>query len=172
MSPVEFHTHADYQAALDALIVAAQWRLRLYDATLEMVGLDEVTRYQQLRAFCLGNPQRRIEILLDDPTYVQTHCPRLMNLLRDFTHVLEIRQTEARASAPPTRLYSPTAVGGLGVLIKMRCPASGPPTMRRAPCCCIRHLNNTGTARSPTCQCRRWDWLKPPASIARPVPIR
>lgn len=100
MSPVEFHTHADYQAALDALIVAAQWRLRLYDATLEMVGLDEVTRYQQLRAFCLGNPQRRIEILLDDPTYVQTHCPRLMNLLRDFSHVLEIRQTESESERP------------------------------------------------------------------------
>ena len=113
MSPVEFHTHADYQAALDALIVAAQWRLRLYDATLEMVGLDEVTRYQQLRAFCLGNPQRRIEILLDDPTYVQTHCPRLMNLLRDFSHVLEIRQTESESERPAYAFALADRGGGL-----------------------------------------------------------
>ena len=100
MSPVEFHTHADYLAALDALITTAQWRLRFYDATLEKAGLNALARYQQLRAFCLGNPQRRIEILLDDPAYVQTHNPRLMSLLRDFSHVLEIRQTDSESERP------------------------------------------------------------------------
>lgn len=100
MSPVEFHTRADYLTALDALIAPAQWRLRLYDATLEKAGLNAVARYQQLRAFCLGSPQRRIEILLDNPTHVQTHCPRLISLLRDFSHVLEIRQTESESERP------------------------------------------------------------------------
>ena len=100
MTPVEFHTLADYQTALDALIAEAQWRLRFYDATLEKGGLNAAARYQQLRAFCLGNPQRRIEILLDDPTHVQTQCPRLMSLLRDFSHIIEIRQTESDSERP------------------------------------------------------------------------
>lgn len=100
MNPVEFHTHADYLAALDALIAEAQWRLRFYDATLEQSGFNAAARYAQLRAFCLGNPQRRIEMLLDDPTHVQTHCPRLMHLLRDFSHVVEIRQTESEIPRP------------------------------------------------------------------------
>ena len=96
MSPAEFHTHADYLTALDALIAEAQWRLRFYDATLEKGGFNAAVRYERLRAFCLGGgAQRRIEILLDDPVHVQTQCPRLMNLLRDFSHVVEIRQTES-----------------------------------------------------------------------------
>lgn len=100
MSPTEFHTLADYQTALDALIAEAKWRLRFYDATLEKSGFNTALRYEQLRAFCLGNPQRRIEILLDDPTHVQTHCPRLMNLLRDLSHVIEIRQAEGETECP------------------------------------------------------------------------
>lgn len=100
MSPAEFHTLTDYQSALDALVDEAQWRLRIYDATLEKAGLNAVARYDRLRAFCLGSPQRRIEILLDDPAHVQTQCPRLMNLLRDFSHVLEIRQTENESPRP------------------------------------------------------------------------
>lgn len=100
MNPIEFRTHTEYLTALDGLIATAQWRLRFYDTTLETAGLNETSSYQQLRAFCLGNPQRRIEILLDDPIYVQTHCPRLMGLLRDFSHVLEIRQTESESQRP------------------------------------------------------------------------
>lgn len=100
MTPNEFRTYTDYRTALDQVIAAAQWRLRVYDATLERVGWNEATRYQQLRTFCLGNSQRRIEILLDDSAYVQTHCPRLMSLLRDFSHVLEIRQTDAESERP------------------------------------------------------------------------
>ena len=100
MSLKAFHTHADYLTPLDALIAQAQWRLRLYDATLEKAALNEAVRYRQLRVFCLGNPQRRIEILLDDPTHIKTQCPRFMRLLRDFSHVLEIRQTDSESIRP------------------------------------------------------------------------
>jgi len=100
MSPVEFHTFAEYQAALAQVIASAQWQLRLYDATLEKSGLNAIASYQKLRAFCLGQPQRRIEILLDDPRYIQTQCPRVMSLLRDFSHVLEIRQIENESERP------------------------------------------------------------------------
>lgn len=100
MRPVVFHTHADYLIVLDALIADAQWRLRFYDATLEKGEFNSPARYQQLRAFCLGSPPRRIEILLDDPVHVQTQCPRLISLLRDFSHVLEIRQTESESARP------------------------------------------------------------------------
>lgn len=100
MNPAAFHTLSDYQTALDALIDEAQWRLRFYDATLEKGGLNATARYERLRVFCLGSPQRRIEILLDDPAHVQTQCPRLIHLLRDFSHVVEIRQTESECERP------------------------------------------------------------------------
>lgn len=82
------------------MIAEAQWQLRFYDATLEKAGFNTALRYEQLRTFCLGRPQRRIEILLDDPTHVRTQCPRLMNLRRDFSHVVEIRQTESDSERP------------------------------------------------------------------------
>ena len=101
MSTAEFHTVADYQTALDALIAEAQWRLRFYDATLEKGGFNATVRYERMRTFCLGGGgQRRIEILLDEPAHVQTQCPRLMSLLRDFSHVVEIRQTESDSERP------------------------------------------------------------------------
>ena len=100
MSPTEFNTRADYQTALAALISEAQLRLRFYDATLKKGGFNTATRYEQLRLFCLGSPQRRIDIMLDDPAHVITQCPRLMNLLRDFSHVVEIRQTDGDSERP------------------------------------------------------------------------
>ena len=100
MSHSEFHTAAEYQAALDQLMAEAHLRMRFYDTTLEKGGFNASARYESLRAFCLGGSQRRIEILLDDPTYVQKQCARLMRLLRDFSHVVEIRQTEADSERP------------------------------------------------------------------------
>jgi len=43
---------------------------------------------------------RRIELLLDDISHVARNHPRLMQLVRDFGHVLEIRQADPDAPRP------------------------------------------------------------------------
>lgn len=100
MPALEFQTLAEYRAALDRLLAGAQTRLRIYDTTLEKAALNAATRHALLRAFCLSHAQRRIEILLDDPRYVQAQCPRVMQLLRDFSHVLEIRYCDDEQPRP------------------------------------------------------------------------
>ncbi len=97
---ITFQTPAEYQAALDTLIASARWRIRIYDHSLKDSGLDSRTRYEVLRAFCMAGGGRRIEILLDETDWVERHCPLLMQLLRDFSHVLEIRQAEAGSERP------------------------------------------------------------------------
>ena len=100
MSETEFHTRDEYQAAFDRLIEVARLRICIYDSTLEKAGFDTPARHQRLREFCLAGVTRRIEILLDDTAYLQQQCPRLMTLLRDFSHVIEIRQTEVDSERP------------------------------------------------------------------------
>jgi len=100
MAQHDFHTSTEYQTALDQIIATARQRIRMYDATLEKGDFDSSVRYEDLRCFCLAGNGRRIEILLDDPTYLSQHCPRLMRLLRDFSHVIEVRQTDADGEQP------------------------------------------------------------------------
>ncbi len=100
MSKSDFQTIVEYQAALDQIIVAAQHSIRIHDRDLDASGFNSMVAYEKLQRFCLAGGPRRIEILLDDTAYVQNRCPRLMTLLRDFSHVIEIRQTAADGEQP------------------------------------------------------------------------
>lgn len=88
-------TATDFRAAFDTLLAATQRQLRLYDRDLSLLDVDNLARHAALRAFCVAGGGRRIEFLLDDIRRAAHEHPRLMMLLRDFGHVIEIRQ------APP-----------------------------------------------------------------------
>jgi hypothetical protein len=100
MNALSFATATEYQAAFDRLIAAAHRRIRIHDRNLADGDFNTVARHDSLRAFCVAGGGRRIEILLDETDTVQHHCPRLMQLLRDFGHVIEIRQTEPGSERP------------------------------------------------------------------------
>ena len=100
MNPSDFHTPAEYQAALEQVIAAARHSIRIHDRNLEAGGFNASELYERLRGFCLTGAGQRIEILLDDTAYVRKQCPRLATLLRDFSHVVEIRVTEAGSARP------------------------------------------------------------------------
>jgi hypothetical protein len=100
MNTATFHTSSEYQAALDQLIAAARHSIRIHDRNLEAGGFNANERYESLRNFCLAGTGQRIDILLDDPAYMQSQCPRLMTLLRDFSHVIEVRLTEPGSERP------------------------------------------------------------------------
>ncbi|OJW41014.1 hypothetical protein [Thiobacillus sp. 65-1402] len=93
-------TPAELRAAFDALLAATQRRLRLYDHDLSLFDLDHAPRHAALRALCVAGGGRRIELLLDDIGRVAGDHPRLMQLLRDFGHILEIRQADPDAPRP------------------------------------------------------------------------
>lgn len=93
-------TPAEYRAALDQLLATAPHQLRIYDHDLTMLALDAPPRHDTLRALCVAGGGRRIEMLLDDIGQVARVHPRLMQLVRDFGHVLDIRQASADAPRP------------------------------------------------------------------------
>ncbi len=95
-----FETPSEFRAAFDALLAATQRLLRVYDHDLGLLEIDHAPRHAALRALCVAGGGRRIELLLDDISRVARTYPRLMQLVRDFGHVLEIRQADADAPRP------------------------------------------------------------------------
>lgn len=93
-------TPSELRAAFDTLFAGSHRVLRLYDHDLHLFELDDVTRHAALRAFCVAGGGRRIEFLLDDIGRVTLTHPRLMHLVRDFGHVLQIRQSDPHAPRP------------------------------------------------------------------------
>lgn len=89
-----FETPAEFRTAFDALLTGTLHRLRLYDHDLSLLDIDHQPRHASLRALCVAGGGRRIELLLDDISRVASDHPRLMQLVRDFGHVIEIRQTD------------------------------------------------------------------------------
>jgi hypothetical protein len=95
-----FETPAELHAAFDTLLAAMPRQICVYDHDLGLLNLDDVPRLAALRALCVAGGGRRVEVLLDDISRVARDHPRLMQLLRDFGHVIEIRQADPDAPRP------------------------------------------------------------------------
>ncbi|MDO9635667.1 MAG: hypothetical protein Q7I95_01795 [Thiobacillus sp.] len=95
-----FETPSEFRAAFDALLAGTHRQLRIYDHDLDLFEIDDAPRHASLRALCVAGGGRRIELLLDDISHVARGHPRLMQLVRDFGHVIEIRQADPDAPRP------------------------------------------------------------------------
>lgn len=95
-----FETPTEFRAAFDELLASTHRQLRVYDHDLGLLDIDHAPRHAALRALCVAGGGRRIELLFDDISLVARKHPRLLQLLRDFGHVLEIRQADPDAPRP------------------------------------------------------------------------
>ena len=95
-----FETPSEVRTAFDALLAGTHHQLRVYDRNLDLFEIDDAPRHAMLRALCVAGGGGRIELLLDDISRVARSHPRLMQLVRDFSHVLEIRQADPDAPRP------------------------------------------------------------------------
>ena len=84
---------AEYITALDTLCGLAQRNLLIFDKNFEDIGLNTLTREATLRRFLLTNPVNRLHLLTHDARSAVQYCPRLMSLLRQFSHSMHIYQT-------------------------------------------------------------------------------
>jgi hypothetical protein len=95
MSTIErYETPGEYRQAFDRLLTGTRRHLRIYDQDLLELALDTPQRIEALRQLCLSGSFPRIEILLRDWSAVRDRQPRLMALLQQFSHAMEIRQEE------------------------------------------------------------------------------
>jgi hypothetical protein len=97
---------ADYTEAIDILIELARRRLRIFDYNLEDGGYTTLRRYELLRTFLLASRSNRLEIVLHDSDYLTRFCPRILSLLRQFSHAITIQETTPQAKS----IYDPFAI--------------------------------------------------------------
>jgi hypothetical protein len=84
---------ADYVQALDTLCKLAAGSLCLFDSNFENTGFNSEARYETLRAFLLRSANNTLLILAHDTDYLAQRCPRVMMLLRRFSHNMHIHRT-------------------------------------------------------------------------------
>lgn len=93
-SPQEsFDTRSAYQRAIDALLTAAEKELCIFDPDLRNLDLDSRNRSDALSAFLTGGQDRSMRIIVHDLDHLVRHSPRMMGLLKRYSHCLTVRQT-------------------------------------------------------------------------------
>jgi hypothetical protein len=84
-------------AAIDELIALAQQSIRVFDVDLSETGWNGVARSEALAAFLRGSRLARLDIIVHDTHWLESACPRLIALLRTFSHAVTIYKTGAEA---------------------------------------------------------------------------
>ena len=86
-----FDTRRELEDYLRVLLARAQGRLDLFDPDFTVFRLGAVDVEALLRAFLRGGGSLRLA--LHGPTHIERHCPRFLWVLRDYSHLVECRQT-------------------------------------------------------------------------------
>jgi hypothetical protein len=93
------------EQALDELIANAAHTVRIFDKNIGR-GFNSPQRYELLRQLLLARRTNRVYIVLHETANIARDCPRLIMLLRHFSHAVSIHQTLPDAR----RVYDPFAV--------------------------------------------------------------
>lgn len=87
-----FEGGREYDAVIDSLIPRTLRIIRVFDKTLSR-EYNAAQRCELLGQFLRASRVNRLQIVLHDAGGVERHCPRLMKLLRQFSHAISIRET-------------------------------------------------------------------------------
>lgn len=95
-----------YEQALDELIANSAQTVRIFDRSIGR-GFNSPQRYELLRQLLLARPTNRLFIVVHETDNITRECPRLIMLLKRFSHCIRIHRT----LSPARRVYDPFAVG-------------------------------------------------------------
>lgn len=95
----------EFEAALDEVIARAKNELRIFDFTLG-TGFNSSARCDAIRAFLSAARRNRLRIVVHEPGPLDRNCPRLLGLLRGFSHAISIHETRQQAKS----VYDPFTV--------------------------------------------------------------
>lgn len=93
MQHVKFSSSAEYVVALSSICELAKHKLLIFEKDFDSLGFNDEARFEILRAFLLNNPKNQLLLLAHDTRQMSQFCPRIMLLLRQFSHGMFIYQT-------------------------------------------------------------------------------
>lgn len=83
----------NYEAALDLVMAKAERELLVFDQHLRTGAFNTVKRYDLLREFLNKNANNRIHMVLHEAVFLQNQCPKLLDLLKTYGHVMQVLLT-------------------------------------------------------------------------------
>ena len=89
-----FDTKQAFQAAVERLLEQPGRELRVFDPDGAALRLNDAARIQGLERFLLASRTRRLYLVVHDTDHLTRQCPRLLALLRRFSHAIQINQTQ------------------------------------------------------------------------------
>lgn len=84
-------------SAVDDVIHRAEREILIFDPDLSRGGYTSLSRAEALRDFLAGGRHRRLILLLHDTDFLTHRCPRLMQLIRLFSHSFIVHKTGEEA---------------------------------------------------------------------------
>jgi hypothetical protein len=91
-------TRREYRDACERVIGLAQRELRIFDADFSGLEMNSPQKAELLRDFLLRSRNSRLYIAVNDTEYLRNSCPRLLQLLRQFSDRMFIHQTQGEAA--------------------------------------------------------------------------
>ena len=88
-----FDTNQGFQAAIERLLEQPGRELRVFDPDGAALRLNDAGRIEGLGRFLLASRTRRLYLVVHNTDHLTRQCPRLLSLLRRFSHAIQINQT-------------------------------------------------------------------------------
>jgi hypothetical protein len=88
-----FDTNEGFQACVERLLAQPGRELRVFDPDGAALRLNEAPRISALANFLLASRTRRIYLVVHNTDHLTRQCPRLLSLLRRFSHAMQINRT-------------------------------------------------------------------------------
>jgi hypothetical protein len=88
-----FDTNEAFQTAVDRLTEQPGRELRVFDPDGATLRLNDPQRIARLDRFLLSSRTRRFYLVVHDIDHLTRQCPRLLTLLRRFSHAMQINRT-------------------------------------------------------------------------------
>ena len=88
-----FETSEGFRSAVDRLLEQPGRELRMFDPDGAALRLNDAQRIAQLDRFLLASRTRRLYLVVHNTDHLTRQCPRLMTLLRRFSHAMQINRT-------------------------------------------------------------------------------
>ena len=100
-----FEGMREFEERLDEMIPQAQSIIRVFDKTLSR-EYNSARRHEALRQFLLASRSNRLMIVVHEADPIERQCPRVIDLARQFTTAVKIRQT----LRPARHVYDPFVI--------------------------------------------------------------
>jgi hypothetical protein len=88
-----FDSNQGFQAAVERLLEQPGRELRVFDPDGAALRLNDAGRIEGLERFLLASRTRRLYLVVHNTDHLTRQCPRLLTLLRRFSHAIQINQT-------------------------------------------------------------------------------